>query len=256
MLEDIVLPSNEDAEKGILSSMLQDDQVKRKCLTNVNPLFFVYPAHVDVFRGLGAMGDGPSDFLLVCNQLGQKGLAELGGKEGLAKIFQFVPSASNWEYYYKILLDLHYRRTAILKGRDIIELALDESKETSDIESVAMSLLLPKSAEGLTGAHKLATDFNSYIEDLNSGNIEDRGIQWACDGLPDVIDKLRPGEVCLVGGKPGAGKTSLLNSQVALRCIPNAIATVVFSLEMTRREEVMRLISILATIPLHHLKNR
>jgi len=253
---DIILPSNLDAEKGILSSMLQSDEVKRKCIACVDPGMFSYPGNCLLFRALQQLGDQPSDFVLVCNELGSKGLEELGGKESLNELYSFIPTPSNWEYYYKILKDLHYRRLAILKSRQIIDLACDDSSELSQIESVAMSLLGTSSAEGLTGADKLAADFSQWIEDLNSGQIEDRGMPWACDGLPEVIDKLRPGELCLVGGRPGSGKTSLLNSQVALTCIPSSMSTVIFSLEMTRREQVMRLVSILARIPLRHLKNK
>src|SRR5882724_7243147 len=253
---DIILPSNLDAEKGILSSMLQSDEVKRKCIACVDPELFVYPANSVLFTCLRDMGDRPLEFISVAHVLGSRKLTELGGKESLNELYSFIPTASNWEYYYKILKDLHYRRIAILRSQKIIELALDDSSELSSMESVAMSLLGTSSAEGLTGADKLAADFSQWIEDLNSGQIQDRGMGWACDGLPEVIDKLRPGELCLVGGRPGSGKTSLLNSQVALTCIPHSMSTVIFSLEMTRREQVMRLVSILARIPLQHLKNK
>src|SRR5260221_274437 len=256
------LPSDLDAERGLLSCALQDTEIRRSILGSTEAGIFYHPAHQALFRAVVEMHEAGKaiDFITLSSRLGEKGLDELGGKEGLDYIWNFIPAASAWAYYKDILLDVSYRRRAILAAKQIDVLGRDSRDHSarSRIEAIAFELSAHETTNtgGLVFASVLASRFAEWIEDLNSGEVVDRGMPWACDGLPELIDKLRPGELCLIGGRPGSGKTSLLNSQVALAVLPNQLKAVVFSLEMTRLEETMRLVSISGGLPLYSLKNR
>jgi replicative DNA helicase len=116
--------------------------------------------------------------------------------------------------------------------------------------------VLPPSSDlkQLSLAKDLVADFSSWLEGVHDGTIKDEGLEWGFAELGTIIHKLRPGELCVVGGRPGAGKTSVANTLVANTCVLFNHPSLVFSLEMPKRQEVMRIASILGNLPLVKLQ--
>lgn len=109
-------------------------------------------------------------------------------------------------------------------------------------------------SEQISLAKELVSDFSSWLEGVHDGTIKDEGLEWGFAEIGSVIHKLRPGELCVVGGRPGAGKTSVANTLVANVCVLFNHPALVFSLEMPKRQEVMRIASILGNLPLVKLQ--
>src|SRR6516162_7254265 len=97
------LPMSEDAEKGVLSSLLLNPrEVSDMCRSMVAAEAFYIPAHRIVYETILTLIDSnrPVDFLTVCQSLRDRSLLEeVGGKETVSALFNFVPTAANAEYY-------------------------------------------------------------------------------------------------------------------------------------------------------------
>lgn len=100
------LPQSEDAEKGILGSILLSPKKAMYALERtVTPEYFYTPAHSQIFRTLKEMHDAdlPIDLITVTERLEASGALEaVGGAAYVTDLFMFVPTAANLDYYIKI----------------------------------------------------------------------------------------------------------------------------------------------------------
>jgi len=102
------LPYNEDAEKGLLCSMILSPDVLLDCAGQLAADLFYAPAHRILFLALCDLSDNgaPVDFITLKHQLVQnEQLAEVGGPDFLNELFNFLPTAANWRYYAELVTD-------------------------------------------------------------------------------------------------------------------------------------------------------
>jgi DnaB-like helicase N terminal domain/AAA domain len=95
-------PHNEDAEKAVLCSLILNPEFVAPFLTRVSPDAFFIPAHRILFELFleWEHPDRPIDFLWAQQRLEENGkLEEIGGKEGLNELWDFVPTYRNAEGY-------------------------------------------------------------------------------------------------------------------------------------------------------------
>jgi DnaB helicase-like protein/AAA domain-containing protein len=127
------LPYNEDAEKGVLCSLLLSPQeVADLCALRLRPDSFYAPAHRKIFELVVKFGDRskPIDFFWLKQALREAGLLEeVGGPEFLNDLFNFVPSAANAGYYIDLVWEAWARRETILECRRRQEAAFDPTSD-------------------------------------------------------------------------------------------------------------------------------
>jgi replicative DNA helicase len=251
----MTMPFSEECEKGLLCSVLLEPAL----IVRVTADLFYEQPFKDLFQFLfdNFANVDSLDYAMVLGRMPEPLLAAIGGKETLAALYAYCPSSCNWSHYSKILVDLRDKRDSITTATQIIELAQDKESTVADIESLAKKIRskVPATDNHSTGI-ELARSLNLWMEQIQNGEVKADGITWGFQGLPTLVDRLRPGELCLIGGRPGSGKTSIANSVVSLSCIPQGKSSLVFSLEMTLREATMRLLSIIGRIPLQHLQDQ
>ena len=81
------------------------------------------------------------------------------------------------------------------------------------------------------------------------------GVPTGFADLDDLTNGLHPGQMIIVAARPGAGKSTLALDFCRAASIHNNMASAIFSLEMTRSEITMRLLSAEARVPLNHIRN-
>ena len=95
--------------------------------------------------------------------------------------------------------------------------------------------------------------YQSFKDSMSSGTISN--IDFGFKNLHDVMGYPHPGELLIIGARPGMGKTAF-----ALVCLFNYICTekkraVMFSLEMSGSELFTRMISSISAIPLQQIRS-
>ena|ERR1700746_175744 len=112
------LPFSEDAEKGVLCSLLLNaTEVSDLCRTFLREGAFYIPAHELVYNLILELVDGkkPIDFITLRQALKDRNqLEEIGGVEYVSDLYSFVPSAANAEYYIAIVRKKYILRRLIL----------------------------------------------------------------------------------------------------------------------------------------------
>src|SRR5439155_11496739 len=81
------------------------------------------------------------------------------------------------------------------------------------------------------------------------------GVPTGFTDLDRLLNGLHPGQLDVVAGRPGQGKSTASMDFVRCASIKHGLASVIFSLEMSKVEMTMRLLSAEALVPLHVLRS-
>ena len=127
MKENIIrsLPHSDDCERGLLCSMILSADVRSELVSQIPSEAFYVPANRIVFDALRELDQSESafDFHIVKKWLTDTGrIAEVGGAEGLSLLWDFIPTAANWEYYAEMVKENYQRRNVILQVLSLIHI--------------------------------------------------------------------------------------------------------------------------------------
>jgi hypothetical protein len=114
------LPYSEDCEKGVLCSLILDPaSAGETCSRLLTPEYFWAPAHKIIYKVLSTWkGVGAVEFPWLVEEVKNLGLLEeVGGREFLVELMNFVPTASNVGYYLDGMRETWQKREAIILGR-------------------------------------------------------------------------------------------------------------------------------------------
>lgn len=201
----------------------------------------IYGALLDIHSQSGAV-----DIVTLQSALkGKQTLEQVGGVEYLATLPEATPSAANLPYYADILRT-HFIRRRILAvcvehagkvydSSDTVETDLDE------LEKAVMAIRQAKPKAGQTIRELVRESINS-IEEMHQRQGKISGIPTGLTDLDKLSGGLQPGEVTIIAGYPGAGKTSLAMNIVEHAMLYEKKKVAVFSLEMSAVSLVTRFI--------------
>ncbi|SET61829.1 replicative DNA helicase [Stigmatella erecta] len=250
------------AERAVLGAVLADNSLIASVAEVVASDDFSSPAHSAIFAAMLKL-DGSQrsvDHLTLAEELKVLGhLAAVGGPAYLMTLDQVVPLASNAVQYAKIVSDQAIRRRLALVGREIMEMA---SQETGDVEVVVdeaarkMFLLAEKRREGdLLPVSDLMEQTLNLLDKMKASASGVTGLSTGYVDLDMQLTGLHGGELIILAARPGIGKTSLamnIAMHAALEEEPKAVA--IFSLEMPSDQLLMRLLASSARVDMKKLR--
>ncbi|MCV0420093.1 MAG: AAA family ATPase [Microbacterium sp.] len=157
-------------------------------------------------------------------------------------IQQNMSSSANGMTYARIVKERHHARQLHEVGQAIMELSGTRGR-ISDQIAQARQLLMDlcyeeEEPDVTTYAESLGSVFDKMEERLEGK--KEMGLTFGLEDLDDVVQGLRPGNLVIIAGKPGTGKTVMgtnLCDKIAMR---NDKSALIFSLEMSRDELTLR----------------
>lgn len=153
-----------------------------------------------------------------------------------------IKSAANAMTYARIVFDRYQARRLFEAGQAIMDLATSQGKINEQV-SQAQQLLMALCVEDdepdvVTYKEALGPAFDD-MEARLEGTAE-IGLSFGLPDLDKVVNGLRPGNLVVIAGKPGTGKTVMgtgLCDKIAIREGKSAL---IFSLEMGKKELALR----------------
>src|ERR1700746_2942338 len=256
-------PFSEDGEKGVLCSLLlSPQQVADLCLLQLRTEAFCIPAHriiYDLVLEFHEKGK-PVEFVALKQALNDRGqLDEIGGAEYLSNLFTFLPTAANAEFYIDIIRTKYILRRLIatcdklsVKCRENVnelEPLLDE------VEREIFAVTGENVKTDLTPAKDLVLDAIQEIEELyeNRGSIT--GLPTGFVELDRMTSGLHPAEMIVIAARPSMGKTAFAMNVAEHVALHAGKAVAIFSLEMSSRQLVQRLLCSRAKVNLQKVRN-
>lgn len=254
---DRVPPHSEEAERGVLGSVLLDaDRVMDLCVEGqLSSEAFYVPAHRMVFDAMQELLRQASmiDALTVVERLRVGGQLEaIGGGAFLDRLVDATPTSAHAEYYIDIVRQHHLLRSVISCARDAESLCFQQDQTADEVLSrVEQSFLsITDRQHGFMQAwpvlvKKTMEHIEQVFEQQGAGGL--RGISTGFVNLDRVLQGLRPAEMIVLAARPSMGKTSLAMNIVENVALgrggdhqPRAVG--IFSLEMSAESLVMRML--------------
>jgi replicative DNA helicase len=260
--DDRVPPQDLHAEQSVLGSMLINKDAIADCLEAVKAHDFYRPAHELIFDAvLDLFGRGePADAITVADELGKRGdLTRVGGQAYLHQLIQSVPTAANAGYYAEIVHERAVLRRLVEAGTRIVQMGYAQGEgDIDDIVNRAQAEVYSVAEKrGGEDYNVLGDLLNETMEEIEaaSGRTDDLvGVPTGFIELDQLTNGLHPGQMIVVAARPAVGKSTLGIDIARAAAIKHNMAAAVFSLEMSRTEITMRILSAEATIQLQDLR--
>jgi replicative DNA helicase len=256
-------PQDLGAEQSVLGGMLLSKDAIADVVEVLRPGDFYRPAHQSVYDCvLDLYGRGePADPITVGAELERRGeLRRVGGAPYLHTLIATVPTAANASYYAEIVAEKAILRRLVEAGTRIVQLGY-QGAEGSDVNEVvdrAQSSIYEvterRTSEDYVSLEELLQPTMDEIDAIASRGGSSLGVPTGFADLDEVTNGLHPGQMIIIAARPGVGK-STLGLDFSRSCsIKHGLSSVIFSLEMSRTEIVMRMLSAEAKIRLADMR--
>jgi replicative DNA helicase len=254
------LPFSEEMEKGLLCSMIRHPAVI-DLAGGIRPELFYIPAHRIIFQHvIEVISDtGVCEWNLLKHSFTSLiEISEIGGFDGLNRVYDFVPSYENWKFYLDELYDLHRTRLAILAAMRLLETAQDQQNRQMDFaaefERYAKQIRASNLSEPERFWHEEVADEIKAVSDRHS-NQQRYYKLFGLSRLDQTIGGIFPGDFVVIAAQTSKGKSSLaLKVAAHVSLGDQQLKTIVFSYEMNRQKVRKRIISSRASIRLSALR--
>ena len=253
-------PQDVAAEQSVLGAMLLSKDAIGDVAEIVKGRDFYRPAHETIYDAiLNLYGRGePADAITVADELAKLGeLGRIGGHIYLHDLLSMVSMASNAAYYAEIVREKAILRRLVEASIKISQLGYAGQGDVAGIVDAAQQAIY-EVAEGKAGddCEPLSARRDSTldeIEALSSHGIM-AGVPTGFVDLDELTNGLHAGQMVIVAARPGVGKSTLGLDLARAASIQHGLCSAFFSLEMTKTEIVMRLISAEAQVPLQDIR--
>jgi len=258
-------PQDLQAEQSVLGGMLLSKDAIADVVEVLRGGDFYRPAHqliYDVVLDLYGRGE-PADPITVSAELTRSGqLARVGGTPYLHTLISSVPTAANAGYYAQIVAERAVLRRLIEAGTRIVQLGYGAAQDAGDIDDVVdraqaavYEITESRTSEDYVRLEQLLQGTMDEIDAIASRGGVSLGVPSGFAEFDQITNGLQPSQMVTIAARPGVGK-SILGLNLARQCsIKGGEASVIFSLEMSKSEITMRLLSAEAKVPLHHMRS-
>jgi replicative DNA helicase len=261
MTPDRLPPHSDETEQALLGSFLLGTRdLILDVMANHREMvrYFYNPGHEATFNAIVDLVDAgqPVDVITVNGQLEKRGkLAEAGGLEYLSVLPDKTPSGWNAPYYADQLKELFIKRRAIIACAKVSDSAHNGATTAQLLETVERELngISFENAPQDSDMRQLVRGCIDDIDHSHTHQGQSIGITTGLCDLDRITHGLRPGQLFVIGARPGDGKTTLaanIAEHVAIDC-KKPVGFI--ELEMTAKELTLRLISSRSEVPLDHL---
>ena len=255
-------PQDMAAEQSVLGSMLLSKDAIADVAESLRGHDFYRPSHEiihDAIIDLYGRGE-PADPVTVAAELGRRGeLERVGGAPYLHTLSANVPIAANAGYYAEIVREKAILRRLVEAGTKVVQMGYAGEGQVDEVVDSAQAEIYKvtdrRTSEDYAPLSDIMDGVLDEIEAIGNREAGLYGVPTGFADLDDLTNGLHAGQMVIVAARPAMGKSTLALDFCRAASIHNNMASVFFSLEMTRSEITMRLLSAEAKVPLNHIRN-
>jgi replicative DNA helicase len=255
-------PQDNNAEQSVLGSMLLSKDAIADVVETVRGLDFYRPAHETIYDAIVDLyGRGePADPVTVAAELHRRGeLARIGGAPYLHTLSASVPIAANAGYYAEIVREKAILRRLVDAGTRIAQWGYSGEGEVDQVVDRAQAEVYgvtdKRASEDYAPLSDIMEATLDEIEAISNRDGQMFGVPTGFADLDELTNGFHGGQMVIVAARPAMGKSTLALDFCRAAAIHNNLTSVFFSLEMSRTEITMRMLSAEAKIPLNHMRN-
>jgi replicative DNA helicase len=254
-------PQSIEAEQSVLGALLIDRDAVVEVAEVLRAEDFYRNHHGTIYGAIIQLYERrePVDIVTVSEVLAREGtLEQVGGSAYLTSLMNLTPTAVNAVYYAKIVERKAVLRNLIGAAGKIAAIGYEESADISESIDRAESQLFAVSQKrvesGFSTLRTLLHAAYDRLDYLHQHKGEVSGIRTGFKDLDQLTTGLQKSDLVILAARPSVGKTSLALNFAEHAAVREGKTVGVFSLEMSKEQLVLRLLSSVANIDSQRLR--
>ncbi len=243
-------PQNTEAEQAVLGSILLKTDLLGSVLEILQPVDFYKQGHRLIYEAMLDLFDKnePQDLLTVSNLLTNTNkIDQAGGPAYLATLTSIVPVTANITSYARIIREKSILRRLITVNTDIANRCFEEQNDidllVDQAEQAIFDIAGSKGEQHFTHIKSIVPQAFAAVEQLYKRKELITGVPTGYGELDKMTAGLQPSDLIIIAARPSMGKTSFAMNIAQHASLVEKTGVAVFSLEMSKEQLVMRLLS-------------
>ncbi|HPC04604.1 MAG TPA: replicative DNA helicase [Syntrophales bacterium] len=256
-----VPPQNLEAERSVLGGMLLDNQAIHQVLETLDGDDFYSSTHKRIFQSIIDLTDRnePADLITLSSLLKDRSqLDAVGGAAYVGSLVDAVPSAANISYYSKIVKEKSVLRKLISATTGILSRTYEDATDIDGIideaEYAIFQISENKIRQSFSPIREIIKDSFRTIERLFEKKSLITGVSTGFEELDRMTSGFQRSDLIIIAGRPSMGKTAFALNIAQHASIEMDVPVAVFSLEMSKEQLAMRMLSSEARVDAQRLR--
>lgn len=256
------LPSSPESERVILGAILLDNQLISQAIEHLSKDDFYSPLHRRIFNAMMSLFERSEriDPILIGEELKKDGAIDLiGGIAAITNLTYGLPHFSDILDYARIVKSKATVRNLIKVCNQITSEALAEEEEAEIIldhaEQMIFALADERTRQGFAHVKPIAETVLAKVQEYARRETHAlTGLATGFRELDQMTSGLQKTDLIIVAARPSMGKTALCLTLAQNAAILESAVVAVFSLEMSKEQLVMRMLSSEARVDAHRFR--
>ena len=244
------MPHSVEAEQAVLGSMLIDERCVPEVVEHLRPDDFYLRQNREIYETIYSMFSYSAtiDAVTVLDTMRKNGVYdENNSRNYIMQLMDITPTAANVKQYVDIVQDKSLLRQVAQAAGDVTGLVQEGTGSGHDVLEAAeqriYALRQGRAARGLTPISSVILNVYDRLNELAASDSAIPGLSTGLSDLDRAISGLNKSDLILLAARPGMGKTSMALNILLHAGKFSGKSVVFFSLEMSREQLAMRLIS-------------
>ncbi len=254
-------PQSIEAEQSVLGAVLIDRDAIIEIADFLKPEDFYRQAHSRVYAAMLDLSERrePIDIVTVSEALERSGdLESIGGRAYLATLSNQTPTAVHAAQYARIVERKAVLRNLIGAAGKIAGIGYEDPAEIGEAIDRAEAELYAVSERrvsvGFSVLRSLLHDAYDRLDYLHAHRGEISGVRTGFANLDQLTTGLQRSDLVILAARPSVGKTSFALNIAEHAAVRDKMSVGVFSLEMSKEQLVLRLLSSVSGIDSQRLR--
>ncbi|MDD6264488.1 MAG: replicative DNA helicase [bacterium] len=250
-----IMPNNLEAEESVLGACFLSKYALQKATESLLPESFYSEKNAKIFTAMMDLAEEktPIDLTTITSHLKKKNeLNEVGGVEYLTEILNFVPTASNVDYYIQNVEETAILRRLIETANDIATEGYRTDETVNEIldssEKKILSIVKNRKSSEFRSIKDVLLKTQSDLERLSENKSEITGLATGWYDLDKLTTGLHPNEFIIIAARPAMGKTAFALNLATHAAMTQDKSVAIFNLEMSAEQLAMRILSSLGQL--------
>jgi replicative DNA helicase len=254
-------PQSIEAEQSVIGSILIDRDAVIEVAEFLRPDDFYRQAHATIYSAMLGLFERrePIDIVTVAEELERGGeLDGIGGRAYLSSLSNLTPTAVHAVQYARIVERKAVLRNLIGAAGKIASIGYEEPTDVQEAVDRAEAELFRVSEHrveaGFSPLRALLHSAYDRLDYLHSHRGEISGVRTGFTDLDALTTGLQKSDLIVMAARPSVGKTSFALNIAEHAAVRERKVVGVFSLEMSKEQLVLRLLSSVANIDSQRLR--
>ena len=244
------LPHSVEAEQAVLGSMLIDPRCVPDVIEQLRPEDFYIRQNREIYETIYSMFNFSLtiDPVTVLENMRKNGVYDENvSRNYILQLMDTTPTAANVGEYVAIIKDKTLLRRIAETAGDMTAMVQQGTDSGQDVLEAAEQRIYAirqgRSSRGLTPISDVLFDVYDRLSELAASDSAVPGLSTGLKDLDRAISGLNKSDLILLAARPGMGKTSMALNLLLNTGKSSGKSVVFFSLEMSREQLAMRLLS-------------